>query len=192
MEPNDVTYFESPGAFRAWLETYHVERDQLWVGYWKKATQRSSVTWEESVDEALCFGWIDGLRKRLDEHAYTIRFTPRRTGSTWSVRNIHRYQELQEADRIAPAGAAAFLRRTEEKSGTYSFEQETAPSLSAKFLAQLKSNDAAWTDWQSRPPGYRKLVAHWVMSAKREATRERRLVTLIKDSGTGRKVKPFR
>lgn len=192
MEPRDVTYFESPGHFREWLEAHHGERDDLWVGYWKKATQRSSLTWEESVDEALCFGWIDGIRKRVDEHAYTIRFTQRRAGSTWSVRNIARYAELRRTDRIEPAGAAAYLIRTEENSGTYAYEQAISTTLSREFLAQLSSNDAAWTDWQSRPPGYREQVSHWIMSAKREATRERRLATLIEDSAAARKVKPLR
>lgn len=192
MEPNDVTHFDSPAAFRAWLETHSAERDELWVGYWKKSTRRPSMTWEESVDEALCFGWIDGIRKRVDEEAYTVRFTPRRAGSTWSRRNIDRYERLETAGRIEPAGVAAYGRRTEEKSGTYSFERETPHTLPEVYRARLMSDGAAWADWRSRPPGYRRLVAHWVMSAKRESTRERRLAALIEDSAAGRKVKPLR
>ena len=192
MEPSDVTHFDSPEAFRAWLDEHHAERDVLWVGYWRKATGRASLTWEESVDVALCYGWIDGLRKRVDDEAYTIRFTPRRDGSVWSRRNMERYEALEEAGRIAPAGAAAYERRTEERSGVYSFEQRSTPTLSEGYRARLEANEAAWVDWQSRPPGYRKTVAHWVMSAKRESTRERRLAALIEDSAAGRKIKPLR
>ena len=192
MEPSDVTHFDSPEAFRAWLEEHHAEHDALWVGFWKKSTGRASLSWEESVDVALCYGWIDGIRKRVDDHAYTIRFTPRRDGSVWSRRNIERYEALEEAGRIAPAGAAAYERRTEDRSGVYSFEQESPPTLSEEYRARLEANGAAWADWQSRPPGYRKLVSHWVMSAKRESTRERRLATLIEDCAAGRKIKPLR
>ncbi|TFH66902.1 MAG: hypothetical protein E4G90_01140 [Gemmatimonadales bacterium] len=117
MGPNDVTHFDSPAAFRAWLKNHHADRDELWVGYWKKATRHPSITWEESVDEALCFGWIDGIRKRVDEESYTIRFTPRRSVSKWSRRNIDRFIVLEEAGRIESAGAAAYAERTEENSG---------------------------------------------------------------------------
>jgi uncharacterized protein YdeI (YjbR/CyaY-like superfamily) len=191
MDPNDVTHFDSPGAFRDWLGRHHAERNELWVGYWKKATGRPSLTWEESVDEALCFGWIDGIRKRVDDDAYAIRFTPRRSGSTWSQRNIARYTALEAAGRVEPAGAAAYDARTRGDRGTYSFERESV-TLTADYLARLQSNDHAWADWQSRPPSYRKQVAHWVMSAKRASTRERRLATLIEDCAAGRKVKPLR
>ena len=192
MHPTEVTHFSSGAVFRDWLTEHHSERDELWVGYWKNATGRPSMTWEESVDEALCFGWIDGIRKRVDDNAYTIRFTPRRTGSIWSRRNISRYEALEAAGRIEPAGAAAYARRTEEPSGTCSFEQETPPTLSDDYLARLKSNENAWADWQGRPAGYRRQVAHWIMSAKRESTRVRRLSALIEDSAAGRKVKPLR
>jgi len=192
MEPHDVTHFDSPGAFRNWLERHHAERDVLWVGYWKKATGRPSMTWEESVDVALCFGWIDGLRKRIDDEAYTIRFTPRRAGSTWSRRNIERYEALDDEGRIAAAGRTAYAERTEDNSGVYSFEQDDEPELSAEYLARLEANEAAWKDWQGRPPGYRRQVAHWVMRAKGESTRERRLGALIEDSVAGRKIRPLR
>lgn len=192
MEPTDVTHFRSPTAFRTWLEKHHASRDELWVGYWKKGTGRASLTWEESVDEALCFGWIDGIRKRVSDEAYTIRFTPRRPGSNWSRRNIEQYLALDAAGRVAPAGEAAFAKRREERSGTYSFEQDMPVDLSDEYLARLKANDQAWADWKSRPPGYRKQVAHWVMAAKRESTRERRLAVLIEDCAAGRKIKPLR
>lgn len=192
MEPNDVTHFDSPAAFRSWLKNHHTDRDELWVGFWKKSTGYSSLTWEESVDEALCFGWIDGIRKRVDEEAYTIRFTPRRSSSKWSQRNIDRFAVLEAAGRVESAGAAAYAERTEENSGRYSFEQEAPATLTADYLTRLKADERAWADWQSRSPGYRKQVANWVMSAKRESTRERRLAALIEDCAAGRKVKPLR
>lgn len=190
--PVDVTHFDSASAFRAWLEVHHEAADVLWVGYWKKGTGKAGMTWEQSVDEALCYGWIDGLRKRVDDEAYTIRFTPRRAGSTWSRRNIDRFEELEREGRVAPAGRAAWERRTEDRSSVYSFEQATAPALPEAYFERLRAVPAAWADWEARPPGYRRQVSHWVMSARREETRERRLVALIEDCAAGRKVKPLR
>lgn len=192
MEPRNVTYFETSENFRAWLEENHESSKELWVGYLKKSTGRLSVTWEESVDEALCFGWIDGIRKRVDDEAYAIRFTPRQEKSVWSSRNIERFGALLAAERISRAGQAAFLKRIEARSRVYPHEQGTGPQLSEDYVARLRANHAAWLDWDSRPPGYRRQVAHWVMSAKRESTRERRLAALIEDSAAGRKVKPLR
>lgn len=192
MRPSEVTHFDGPDAFRAWLARHHAGRDELWVGYWKKATGRPSLTWEESVDEALCFGWIDGVRLRVDDEAYTVRFTPRRPGSTWSRRNIERYRTMEAAGRVAAAGAAAFAERTEENSGLYSHEREVPEELPEPYLAPLRADEAAWKDWRSRPPGYRRQVIHWITSAKRESTRERRLAALIEDGAAGRKVKPMR
>ena len=192
MEHSDITHFDSPASFRKWLRSHHSERDELWVGYWKKSTRHASITWEESVDEALCFGWIDGIRKRLNENSYTIRFTPRRSGSKWSRRNIGRFGVLEEAGRVESAGAAAYAEGTAKSSVRHPLEQETPAPLSDDYLMRLKSDDGAWADWESRPPGYRKQVAHWVMSAKRESTRERRLAALIEDCAAGRKVKPLR
>ncbi len=192
MPPENVTHFESPEAFRAWLEEHHADRDALWVGYWKKATKRPSMTWEESVDVALCFGWIDGIRQRVDDEAYTIRFTPRRPGSIWSHRNIERYALLVAEGLIADAGSAAYARRAEARTGVYSFEQEKAPALSKEYEDRLRAQTAAWADWEGRPPGYKRMASHWVMSAKRESTRERRLAALIEDCAAGRKVKPLR
>ena len=192
MEPRDVTHFATYELFRAWLEEHHASSEELWVGYWKKSTGRPSVTWEETVDEALCFGWIDGIRKRVDDEAYTIRFTPRRAKSVWSRRNIERFGALSAAGRVSPPGHAAYSKRTEARSGVYSFDQTTNPELSADYVARLRADHAAWCDWESSLPGYRRQVAHWVMSAKRESTRERRLTALIEDSAAGRKVKPLR
>jgi uncharacterized protein YdeI (YjbR/CyaY-like superfamily) len=190
--PVDVTHFASASGFRRWLEANHEALDVLWVGYWKKETGRPGMTWEESVDEALCFGWIDGIRKRVDDQAYTIRFTPRRSSSTWSRRNIDRYRELAREGRVAPAGRAAWGRRSDERSGVYSFEQVTPSALPEAYLERIRALPAAWADWEARPPGYRRQVTHWVMSARREETRERRLVALIEDCAAGRKVKPLR
>jgi uncharacterized protein YdeI (YjbR/CyaY-like superfamily) len=192
LEPRDVTHFETPEVFRTWLERHHDTKDELWVGYWKKPTGKPSVTWEETVDEALCFGWIDGIRKRIDDEAYTIRFTPRRARSHWSRRNIDRMEALTAAGRVAPAGAEAYAGRTEERSGASSFEQQVPLELSDTYLARLQADPDAWRDWESCAPGYRRRVSHWIMSAKREATRDRRLAALIEDSAAGRKVKPLR
>ncbi len=193
LEPFEVTYFDTPDDFRAWLSRHHAERDELWVGFWKKATGRPSITWPESVDQALCFGWIDGIRKTIDDEAYTIRFTPRRKGSVWSRRNVERYGVVEEAGLVEPAGRAAWDRRTEDKSSVYSYEQEKKRlSLSGEYLDRLRAHEAAWIDWESRPPGYKRKVAHWIMSAKKEETRLRRLQQLIDDSAKERKVKPLR
>ena len=181
LKPVDVTHFESPSAFCAWLDAHHADVDALWVGYWKKHTGRPSMTWEESVDEALCFGWIDGIRQRIDDEAYTIRFTPRRTGSIWSLRNVTRYEALKGEARIRPAGEAAWARRRADKTGTYSFEQATPRSLSAEQEAQLRADPAVWAAWVARPPGYRKKATHWLTGAKREATRVRRMEAVIDD-----------
>jgi len=192
MEPREVTHFEAPEDFRAWLAEQHTVADELWVGYWRKSTGHPSVTWEETVDEALCYGWIDGIRQRIDDEAYTIRFTPRRPTSFWSRRNMDRYEVLSKAGRVAPAGETAWSKRKDDKSGVYSFEQPEPLTLSAEFLKRLESHDKARHFWEASPPGYRKQASHWVMSAKREDTRERRLALLVADSIAGLRVKPLR
>lgn len=192
LTPEDVTFFASPNDFRVWLAAHHADRDVLWVGFWKKDTGRPSVTWEESVDEALCFGWIDGLRRRIDDEAYTIRFTPRRPGSRWSRRNLDRYRILSAAGRVEPPGASAYARRVESPEGGYSFERDTPVEFAEEFRVRLEADAAAWADWSARSPGYRKRVTHWVMSAKREETRERRFGALLDDAAQGRVVRPLR
>ncbi len=191
MEPTNITYFETPAAFGSWLAANHNRSDELWVGFWKKATGRPSVTWPESVDEALCYGWIDGIRKRVDDEAYTIRFTPRRARSTWSHRNMERFAALDAEDRIAPPGREAYEARTEENSGIYSFEQEQPVELSPEFKALLRAVDEAHAYWRAEPPGYRRTATFWVMSAKRQETRRRRMDQLIGDSAAGRRVPPL-
>ena len=185
-EPDRVVHFDTPEAFRAWLEEHHEVRDELWVGYWKKATGRPSMTWPESVDEALCFGWIDGIRRRIDDDAYTIRFTPRRPGSTWSLRNVERYRAMDEGGRVHPAGRAAFEARREERTGTYAYERAEPAPLPDDFEERLRAVPGAWTAWRAFPSSHRRRVRHWIASAKRADTRERRLEKLIADLEAGR------
>jgi uncharacterized protein YdeI (YjbR/CyaY-like superfamily) len=173
------TYFATPADWRRWLEQNHATAGELLVGFHKRATGTPSITWPESVDEALCFGWIDGVRRSLGDASYTIRFTPRRVGSIWSANNIDRVAELERQGKMRPAGRAAFARRDEKRSRVYSYERATA-TLPA-FAGQAK----AWTYYQAQPPWYRRVAAHWVTSAKREETRARRLATLIDRSAAG-------
>lgn len=178
LEP---TFFTQPSEFEDWLEQHHQSESELIVGYYKKATGLPSMTWPESVDAALCFGWIDGIRRRIDEHAYCIRFTPRRPQSIWSAVNINRVEELTKEDRMRQAGVVAFERRTEAQSAVYSYE--TSPDRPTQFEAHfakvLNANPKAATFFELQPPGYRKKCVHWVQSAKKMETRERRMNQLI-------------
>jgi uncharacterized protein YdeI (YjbR/CyaY-like superfamily) len=184
----EPTFFPTPADFRAWLEAHHQQEDALWVGYYKKATGLPSVTWPESVDQALCFGWIDGLRKKVDEKSYKIRFTPRRAGSHWSAVNLERMAVLQAEGLVAPAGLAAFEKRKEALSQTYSYEQKM-DALAPEYEAQLKAHPQAWDFFYNQlAPSYRKTSIHWVMSAKREATRQKRIEILIESSQEGLKI----
>jgi uncharacterized protein YdeI (YjbR/CyaY-like superfamily) len=181
------TYFRSPGDFRKWLEQHHATERELLVGYYKKDSGRPSMTWQESVDEALCFGWIDGIRKRVDDLRYTIRFTPRRPGSIWSAVNIKRAQELSEEGRMRPAGLAAFAARKEYRSGIYSYEQRPT-EIPEPYAERLRQNQAAWNFFQAQPPSYRKLASWWIVSAKKEETRLKRLEKLVEVSAQGRRI----
>lgn len=157
------------------------------MGFYKKSSGKSGISWSEAVDQALCFGWIDGIRKTIDQDRYTIRFTPRRPRSTWSAINIAKVQALKTQGLMRPAGLAAFDRRTKERSGIYSFEQEQV-ALDVAFEERFKKNKKAWQFFNEGPPSYRKTATWWVMSAKRQETRERRLDTLIQDSAAGRRI----
>jgi uncharacterized protein YdeI (YjbR/CyaY-like superfamily) len=181
-------FFATPSEFRRWLRAHHRTATEVLVGFYKKGSGRPSMTWPESVDEALCFGWIDGVRRAVDAERYTIRFTPRKAVSTWSLVNIRKAEALILARRMKPAGLRAFDARDAKKSGIYSFEQREHATLDAAAEARFKANRAAWEFFQSQPPGYRKVVTFWVMSAKREETRARRLETLIADSAAGRRI----
>ena len=185
MQP---TFFETPAAFRRWLQRHHKSATELWVGFYKKGTGRPSLTWPESVDEALCFGWIDGIRKRLDDAAYVIRFTPRKPGSTWSTVNTRKAEELILARRMRPAGQRAFDARDPVRSGVYSFEQREHAKLTPRQERQFKANKRAWVFFAAQPPGYRKIAAFYVTSAKQEATKARRLKILIDDSAAGQRI----
>lgn len=181
---DDPIFFSSPGAWRAWLEEHHERETEVLVGFYKKATGRAGMSWSQSVDEALCFGWIDGVRRRIDEHSHSMRFTPRKPRSTWSAVNIEKAERLIADGRMRPAGLSAFHARSEERSRIYSFEQGDV-ELPADALRRLRANAVAWSYWQSRPAGYRRVAAWWVISAKRPETRARRLETLIEDCAAG-------
>jgi uncharacterized protein YdeI (YjbR/CyaY-like superfamily) len=185
MEP---TTFERPEDFRRWLEQHHDGRPELWVGYFKKGSGRASMTWPESVAEALCFGWIDGIRKSIDAERYMIRFTPRRKGSVWSAVNIRLVRELTEQGRMWPAGLAAFEARREDRSGIYSYEQRDKAVFPPAFEERFRARKKAWAWFEAQPKGYRQTTIRWVMTAKREETRERRLQTLIEDAAAGRRI----
>jgi len=178
------TFFKTPADFRSWLEKHHARADELLVGFYKKESGKPSITWPESVDEALCFGWIDGIRRSIDDICYSIRFTPRRRGSIWSNVNTRRVAELIKDKRMRPAGVKAFEARDAKKTGIYSFERETA-TLPAEFEKAFRANTKAWKFWEAQPPGYRRLAAYYVTSAKQDETRRRRLDVLIRDSARG-------
>jgi uncharacterized protein YdeI (YjbR/CyaY-like superfamily) len=182
-----LTFFKSPAAFRKWLEKNHDKAAQLMVGFYKRGSGRPSITWPESVDQALCFGWIDGVRRRIDDESYSIRFTPRRRGSIWSAINIKRATELQEQGLMHAAGVREFEKRKENKSRIYSYE--TAPrALDPKDEKRFRANKKAWKYFSEQPPWYRRVAIYWVVTAKKEETRARRLATLIDDSAHQRRI----
>jgi uncharacterized protein YdeI (YjbR/CyaY-like superfamily) len=183
-------FFKSSSAFRKWLDAHHASSKELWVGFYKKNSGKPSIDWPQSVDEALCFGWIDGIRKRVDEESYMIRFTPRKPSSVWSAVNIANATKLIKQKRMQPAGLKAFEARKENRSGIYSYEQRSA-ELVEPYLGKLKRNQAARKFFQSQPAGYRKQMNWWVVSAKREETRLKRLDQLIEDSAQGRTIRQF-
>jgi uncharacterized protein YdeI (YjbR/CyaY-like superfamily) len=190
-KPHDVIYFATPGELRDWFDANHETAAELWVGHYRKATGVPSVVWSDTVDEALCVGWIDGVRVGVDERRFVQRFTPRRKGSTWSAINVAKVAALSEQGRMRPAGLAAFEARTPENTAIYSYEVAPTALTDAETDA-IRVNPAAWADWEARPPSYRKAVMHWITSAKGAATRERRLAALIDDSAAGRMVGPMR
>ena len=180
-------FFATPRDFRAWLEKNHESASDLLVGFYRKESGRPSMTWPESVDQALCFGWIDGVRKRIDGESYTIRFTPRRPGSIWSRININKAESLIASGLMKPAGLKAFEARDPKKSAVYAFEN--APlQLTLQFERRFRASRRAWAFFQAQPPGYRKLMVYWIMSAKRDETRETRLERLIAGSADGKRL----
>jgi uncharacterized protein YdeI (YjbR/CyaY-like superfamily) len=184
-------YFASAEEFRAWLEDNHATEREVYVGYYKKATGIPSLVWSEAVDEALCYGWIDGIVRRVDDERHMQRFTPRKPSSTWSAINIEKVAKLRSEGRMRPAGEAAFARRRDDKSAIYSYEQRENPELEPAQEARFRANAPAWKWFASRPPSYRRVALYWVVSGKRAETRERRLTQLIEDSAAGRELKQF-
>ena len=184
--PSEPAFFATEADFRRWLEANHASAPELLVGFWKKASGRPSIDWPQARDQALCFGWIDGIRKSRDDDSYTIRFTPRRSGSVWSKVNIGRVEALRAAGQMTAAGERAFEAGKEDRSH-YSYESQARP-LEPEEEQLFRADRAAWADWERRPLGYRKMVLHWVTSAKKPETRARRLATLIEDSAAGRKI----
>ena len=187
----EVTFFESPSAFRAWLEEHHDTTQELWVGFYKKSSGKPSITWPEAVDEALCFGWIDGLRKGIDDVSYMIRFTPRKPSSNWSTVNVKRVAELSRLGLMRPAGLKAFEARAQEKSGIYAYEQRNNAKLDEAYEQQFRANKQAWDFFQAQAAWYRRTAVWWVISAKREESRLKRLARLIEDSEHGRTIAPL-
>jgi uncharacterized protein YdeI (YjbR/CyaY-like superfamily) len=185
-------FFADREAFRAWLEEHHATAKELWMGMYKKGSGRPSITWPEAVDEALCFGWIDGVRQRIDDESYMNRFTPRRPNSNWSAVNVRRVQELTRQRRMRAAGLKAFRERRDDKTATYSYEQRHQAKLDPAQERRFRSRKKAWDWFQTQPKGYRTTAVYWVLSAKRPETRERRLDTLIEDSAKGLRVPPLR
>lgn len=183
--------FTNAGEFRQWLEEHHDDEAELWVGYYKKGVDKSSMSYTEAVEEALCFGWIDGIGRRIDDEVHANRFTPRKKRSTWSAVNVARMGELIASGRGHPAGIRAFNQRTDDNTGIYSYENRPA-DLPTEYLERLTANAAAWAWWQAQTPSYRRAATWWVVSAEQEATRERRLSALVEDSAAGRMIKPQR
>lgn len=180
------TFFPTAAEFRRWLKANHATAPELLVGFWKKGSGKPSIDWPQARDQALCFGWIDGVRKSLGEDAYTIRFTPRRKGSIWSKVNVERFAALKGEGLMTPAGERAY-EENKAKSGLYAYERELA-KLEPAEEKLFRKDRAAWADWEKRPPGYRKTVLHWVTSAKKRETRAKRLATLIDCCAKGEKI----
>ena len=188
-EPKKLAFFASPAEWRAWLDRHHHHSEELWVGFYKRDSGRPSITWPEAVDGALCFGWIDGIRKSIDAVSYTIRFTPRKTRSTWSASNIKRMAALKKLGLVHEAGQQAFQRRTSDRSGIYAYEQRKGMKLTTAYEKQFRANKPAWSFFQAQPPWYRRTSSWWVISAKKAETRRKRLARLIEDSAHQRPIR---
>jgi uncharacterized protein YdeI (YjbR/CyaY-like superfamily) len=188
--PAQPAFFATVAEWRAWLERHHGTHSVLWVGFHRKGSGRPSITYADALDGALCFGWIDGVRKAFDATSYVTRFTPRKARSIWSDVNTKRYRQLLRAGLVRAAGRAAFARRTGTRAGLYSHEQPVV-AFPPAFARTLQANRGAWAWFQAQPPSYRRAATWWVISAKQPATRERRLATLVADSAAGRTIAPL-
>ena len=187
----DVQFFDTAADLRAWFEANHETAPELFVGYWKKGSGRAGVTHPEAIEQALCFGWIDSIGRRIDDKSHQVRFTPRRRGSVWSAVNIAKIADLTERGLMHPAGTKAFEARKPDGAAVYSYEQPDGVELDVAQTAQFRANSAAWDWYAAQSAAYRKAAVHWVTSAKRAGTRERRLAQLISDSAAGRRVPPL-
>jgi uncharacterized protein YdeI (YjbR/CyaY-like superfamily) len=187
--PPKPKFFVALSDWRAWLEQYHAQKEELWVGFYKRDSGRPSITWPESVDGALCFGWIDGVRYSIDEISYKIRFTPRRPRSIWSAINRKRAKELSRLGLMHPAGLAAFEKLESERSAIYAYEQRKAASFPAEFEKRFREQPAAWEFFQAQPPWYRRTSTYWVICAKKEETKSRRLAILMDVSARGKTIR---
>jgi uncharacterized protein YdeI (YjbR/CyaY-like superfamily) len=188
LDQTSATFFATPAEFGAWLEAHHTDATELWVAFRKKGCGLPSMIWPQAVDEALCFGWIDGVRKSINETSYANRFTPRKARSTWSAVNIKRAEELIAGDRMRSAGLRAFAARAEDNSGIYSYEKRDVAELGDAYEREFRANHAAWDFFQAQAASFRKAAIWWVVSAKKEETRQRRLTALIEDSAAGRRI----
>jgi uncharacterized protein YdeI (YjbR/CyaY-like superfamily) len=186
-KPHKVVHFSSPEEFRAWLVKNHATAEELWLGFYKTSSKRHGVTYSEALDEALCFGWIDGVRYSVDAESYKIRFTPRKTKSIWSLVNVRRVEVLQKAKKMAAAGIKAFEAREKHRTGIYAFEQKR-PGLAVKYKKILRANTQAWEFFGKQAPWYQRTAGYWVSSAKQEETRVRRLAKLIEVSAERRRL----
>ncbi|MEO6291784.1 MAG: YdeI/OmpD-associated family protein [Burkholderiaceae bacterium] len=182
-------FFKTPQDFRDWLIAHTSSADQLLVGFYKVDSGQASMTWPESVDVALCYGWIDGVRKRIDDASYTIRFTPRKTTSIWSAININKFNDLQQQGRMTPAGVKAFAHRKEAKSRIYSHEQTFTAELSADELQAFQREPAAWAYFEATPPGYKKVRLHLITTPKRAETRATRFAKLLAACKRGERIR---
>ncbi len=187
----EAIFFETPAELRDWLDANHEAAPELFVGAWKKATGKPTLTWPEIVEEALCVGWIDSVRRSVPGDGWVIRLTPRRKVSIWSAVNVAKIGELRTAGRLRPAGELAYAARRADRTAIYSFEQARDPELTADEEARFRADPAAWAWFSAKSPSFRKQALHWVISAKAAETRERRLATLIEDSANGRPIKPM-
>lgn len=184
------TFFRTPAAFNAWLGKHHQRKTEFWVGYYKKASGKGGMTYKEALDEAMCFGWIDGVVQSVDADSYKQRWTPRKKDSHWSLVNVRRYAELDAAGRVQPPGRAAYARRTDARTGKASFEQPLA-AFSPAQLGKLKADKTGWAFFEAQPFGYTRAVKHWVTTARQEATRDRRLAQLLECNAEGERIPRF-
>jgi uncharacterized protein YdeI (YjbR/CyaY-like superfamily) len=187
---DNLRFFRTSAELRRWLDKNHDKAQELWIGFYRKDSGKGGITYPQALDEALCYGWIDGIRKKLDDTSFTTRFTPRKKKSIWSNVNVRHVERLTKEGRMMPPGVAAFAAKDEKRTGVYSFEREAAeldPAMKKKF----RQNPKAWKFFESQPPYYRKLSAWYVISARRDETREKRLSELIGFSAKERRLPPF-